>query len=148
MPTDPERCAKREAQALVMQDTIINYIKKDYEIIFIGDLNDYDKDILDMNNNKPTSQVLDILKGTFIDDYTLYSVADHINKTERYTNWWDSEDNCEDLKQNYAMIDHILTTKYLQDKIKNAFIYQGYKEYCGKMDSDHYPIVVDFDFSN
>ena len=29
------------------------------------------------------------------------------------------------------MIDHILTTKYLQSKNKNAFIYHKYKEYCG-----------------
>ena len=101
---------------------------------------------LDINNNIPTSQVLDILKGTYIDDYTLYSVAQFIPQHERFSNWWDSQYNCKELKENYSVIDHILTTKNLQNKIKTAFMYHGYKEYCGKMDSDHYPVVVDFEF--
>ena len=144
MPTDPYRCTKREAQATVLQNIIKDYINKNYEIIFLGDLNDYDKDILDVNNNIPTSQVLDILKGTYSDDYTLYSVSENIPQSERYSNWWDSENNCKDLPQNYALIDHILTTSNLKNKIQNAFIYHGYKEYCGKWNSDHYPVVVDF----
>ena len=146
MPTDPKRCTEREAQALVIQNIIKEYIEKQYEIIFIGDLNDYDKDVLDINEHLPISQVLDIIKGNNIDDYTLYSVAQFIPQKERFTNWWDSQNNCQELKENYAMIDHILTTKYLQSKIKNAFIYHKYKEYCGKWDSDHYPVVVDFEF--
>jgi hypothetical protein len=44
---------------------------------------------LKSNNHIPTSQVLDILKGTYIDDYTLYSVAQYIPHEERFTNWWD-----------------------------------------------------------
>jgi len=143
-PTDPERCVKREAQAMVLQNIIKEYINKKYEIIVIGDLNDYDKDILDINNNKPISQVLDILKGSVTDEYQLYSVAETIPHNERYTNWWDSENNCKELKQNYAMIDHILVTSNLKNKISNSFIYHGYKEFCGKWNSDHYPVVVDF----
>lgn len=146
-PTDSERCAKREAQALVMHDVIKEYIHNNYEVIFIGDLNDYDKDILDINNNIPTSKVLDILKGAYTNDYIIYSVAENIPQHDRFTNWWDSEDNCKNLKQNYAMIDHILVTENLKNKIKDVFIYHGYKEYCGKWDSDHYPIVVDLDFT-
>ena len=29
------------------------------------------------------------------------------------------------------------------ENIVNTFIYHGYDEYCGKYDSDHYPVVVD-----
>jgi len=148
MPTDPQRCAEREAQATVIQSIIKDYIQKQYEVIFIGDLNDFDKDVLDINNHIPTSQVLDILKGTYIDDYTLYSVAQHIPHEERFTNWWDSQNNCKELKENYSMIDHILTTKNIENKIKKAFMYHGYREYCGKWDSDHYPVVVDFEFDS
>jgi exonuclease III len=57
------------------------------------------------------------------------------------------KNNCKESKENYSMIDHILTTKNLQKKIKKTFMYHGYKEYCGKWDSDHYPVVVDFDFN-
>jgi len=45
------------------------------------------------------------------------------------------------------MIDHVLLTPNLMDKIKNVAIYQAYDEYCGKYNSDHYPVIVDFDFS-
>ena len=148
MPTDPDRCVKREAQASVMQQVIKQYISNDFEVIFIGDLNDYDNEILDSNNNIPTSQVLDILKGTHVDDYSLYSVAETIPQDQRFSNWWDSQNNCKNLTQNYAMIDHILTTSYLKSYIVDAFVYHGYQEYCGKMDSDHYPLVVDFDFTS
>lgn len=148
IPTDPDRCVKREAQASVMQQVIKQYISNDFEVIFIGDLNDYDNEILDSNNNIPTSQVLDILKGTHVDDYSLYSVAETIHQDQRFSNWWDSQNNCKNLTQNYAMIDHILTTSYLKSYIVDAFVYHGYQEYCGKMDSDHYPLVVDFDFTS
>lgn len=148
IPTDPDRCAKREAQALVMQQVIRDYIHKDFEIIFIGDLNDYDNEYLDLNSNLPNSQVLDILKGSFTPDYTLFSVLESIPQNLRFSNWWDSQNNCKNLTQNYAMIDHILTTSYLKSHIVNAFVYHGYQEFCGKMDSDHYPLVVDFDFSS
>ena len=60
IPTDPMRCAEREAQASVLQNVIFGYINKDYEVIMLGDFNDYDAEILDLNNNKPTSRVLDI----------------------------------------------------------------------------------------
>ena len=43
----------------------------------------------------------------------------------------------------YSMIDHILVTPGLQGKIVNTYIYHGYQEYCGKYDSDHYPLIVD-----
>lgn len=42
------------------------------------------------------------------------------------------------------MIDHILVSDNLYKKIDNVFIYHDYKEYCGKYDSDHFPVVVDF----
>jgi exonuclease III len=33
------------------------------------------------------------------------------------------------------------------DKVKNVMIYQEYAEYCGKYNSDHYPVIVDFAFA-
>jgi len=42
------------------------------------------------------------------------------------------------------MIDHILVTPKIDGLIVNTYIYHGYKEYCGKWNSDHYPVVVDF----
>ena len=147
IPTDPTRCAEREAQASVLQNVIFSYVNKEYEVIMLGDFNDYDAEVLDINDNKPTSRVLDILKGyqgELSGLYELYNVADEITKNERYSDWWDSDDNCKTSSQkDYSMIDHILVTDGIKNNINNVFIYHGYNEYCGKYDSDHYPLVVD-----
>jgi exonuclease III len=144
IPTDSMRCAEREAQASVLQDVIYGYISKGYEVIMLGDFNDYDGEVLDINNNKPTSRVLDILKGYQSGLYQLYSVAEEITQNERYSDWWDSDNNCKTSSQkDYSMIDHILVTDAIRKNIGNVFVYHGYDEYCGKYNSDHYPVVVD-----
>ena len=150
IPTDPSRCAQREAQASVLQNVIFSYINKDYEVIMLGDFNDYDAEVMDLNNDKPASMVLDILKGIqgdFAGLYELYNIAEEIPQKERFSDWWDSDNNCNTASQNdYSMIDHILVTDAIRHNVYNAFIYHGYDEYCGKYNSDHYPVVVDLLF--
>jgi len=147
IPTEPSRCSQREAQAMILQTIIYSYIQKNYEIIMIGDFNDYDGETLDVNKNKPLSSVLTILKGQsgiYGGKYTLYSVAENIMQDERYSDWWDSDNNCNTASNNdYSMIDHILTTEAINKNIINTFIYHGYEEYCGKYNSDHYPVIID-----
>jgi exonuclease III len=149
-PTDPARCAQREAQAQVLQYVVYNYILKGYEIILLGDMNDFDAEILDINSDKPISKVLDILKGLdgeYKGKYSLSNIASRITQNERFSDWWDSDNNCATSSQkDYSMIDHILMTSKINSKIINAYIYHEYKEYCGKWNSDHYPVVVDFAF--
>jgi exonuclease III len=150
IPTDPSRCVQREGQAQVLQNIVSSYIQKGYEIILLGDMNDYDAEVLDVNSDKPISRVLDIMKG--LDGqkkgtYTLTNVAYRIGKTERYSDWWDSDNNCNTTSQKeFSMIDHVLVTSKIEKQIMNIYIYHGYKEYCGKWDSDHYPVVIDFKF--
>ena len=147
-PTDAARCVQREAQAQILQNIIAGYIKKDYEIIIMGDFNDFDGEIIDANDNKPISQVLDIIKGNFGDfsgDYKLYSVAENIIKTSRYSDWWDSNDDCSSTPTEFSMIDHILVSDFLRNKISSAYFYHGYDEFCGKKNSDHYPLIIELD---
>jgi exonuclease III len=148
IPTDSTRCAQREAQAAVLQNTIYSYINKGYEVIMLGDFNDYDAEVLDVNNNKPTSRVLDILKGNdgdFAGHYTLYNIAEEIQQKDRFSDWWDSDNNCNTASQkDYSMIDHVLVTDAIRHNVLNAFIYHGYDEFCGKYNSDHFPVVIDF----
>ena len=149
-PTDTARCAQREAQAQVLQYVVYDYILKGYEIILLGDMNDFDAEVLDINSDKPISKVLDILKGLageWSGKYTLTNVASRIVQNERFSDWWDSDNNCETSSQkDYSMIDHILVTSKINSKIINAYMYHEYREYCGKWNSDHYPVVVDFAF--
>jgi exonuclease III len=149
-PTDPSRCASREAQALVLQESIYSLYSQGYEIIVLGDFNDYDGTVLDINSHKPISQVLEILKGNqglYSGKYNLKPVSSLINQTERYTEWWDENSNCKQDKSDLSMIDHILVTSELFNKISNVFPYHGYTQYCNTYNSDHWPVVVDFDFS-
>jgi len=139
-------CSEREAQASILQSIVYNYINKNYEIILIGDFNDFDAQVLDVNNEKPISQVLDILKGLkgeYAGTYQLQNVAENIVQDKRYTDWWFDGDTCNDTNQRYSMIDHILVSDWVKQRITNAFIYHGYDNYCGKYDTDHYPVVID-----
>jgi len=55
-PTDLSRCYAREAQAQILQEQIYLTISDGYEIILLGDLNDWDGQIPDLNSNKPIFQ--------------------------------------------------------------------------------------------
>ena len=150
IPTDSARCAQREAQAMVLQQVIYGFIQSGYEVIMIGDFNDYDGLILDMNSNKPISRVLEILKGNDGDyqgTYQLTNLAVNIEQEDRFSDWWDSDNNCNTVSnKDYSMIDYVLVSNHVKKYVTNVFIYHGYQEYCGKYDSDHYPVVIDFEF--
>lgn len=149
-PTDKARCSKREAQATILQVVINEYFEKGYEVIMMGDFNDYDDIVKDLNDDTPNSMVLDILKGISGDysgNYLLHSAASLIRQDERFTEWYDSDGNCNTSSiHDYSMIDHILISEGLFSKITKGSIYHGYKEYCGKYNSDHYPVIVEFNF--
>ena len=149
-PTDSARCAQREAQAQVLQNVVIEYVNKGYEIIILGDFNDFDGTVLDANNNKPTSQVLEILKGgagLHSTSYKLTNVAEKIEQSKRATDWWDKNGDCVSTPTEFSMIDHVLVSTKLLDHVTGAFVYSEYQEICGTLNSDHYPVVVDFMFS-
>ena len=146
-PTDIQRCAEREAQAQVLQNIIISYISKGYEVILSGDLNDFDGEIPDSNNNRPISSVLDILKGfsgKYANKYILFSVSERIYQSERYSDWWDKNNDCKSTKTEFSLIDHILVTENLFEKIYNTYVYHDYVINCDTYESDHYPVIVDF----
>ena len=150
IPTEPTRCAEREAQAQVLQNVVAGYIAKGYEVVLLGDMNDFDAEVLDVNSDKPTSYVLDIMKGLYGQQkgtYTLTNAASKMAQSERYSDWWDSDDNCATSSQkDYSMIDHVLMSSNIFGKISKVSIYHGYTEYCGTLNSDHYPVVIDLTF--
>ncbi len=150
VPTDPERCAKREAQASILQEFIYNAIVLEKtDVLVIGDFNDFDGTTLDLNNNIPLSSTLDILKGDagkYKGKYSLTNLAENLPSEERYSDWWDSDDNCTTASINdYSMIDHMLVTPNIEKNVESMFINHNYVEYCGKLNSDHYPVVIDLD---
>jgi exonuclease III len=149
-PTDVSRCASREAQASVLQELIVSLLTdKSVGLILMGDMNDYDAEVPDLNNDKPNSMVLNILKGlsgTYAGQYELTSVASLVSQDQRYTDWWDKNDDCSSSLTEMTMIDHFLVTPNLVEKITKVSFPHPYPEMCGTANSDHYPIVVDFTF--
>lgn len=146
-PEDHMRCAEREAQAQVIQNVISAHVKQGYQVILMGDFNDFDGKVVDMNGNKPLSKVLEIVKGNdgnLKGTYQLFNAAQLIGQSERWTDWWDQNSNCVSTPNEFSMIDHILMTSPLLNKVSNMFVYHGYPEFCGKYNSDHYPVVIDF----
>ena len=150
-PNDPTACVKREAQAQILQNIVANVTynngakQRDNNIILLGDFNDFDYEIEDINNNKPNSRVLDILKGNdgdYLGEYSLYSVGNKTNQSNRYTNWYDPNNDCIVETSEYSAIDHILLTDELYGKIDDVYYYHGYEEGCDITNSDHYPIYI------
>jgi len=144
-PDDPARCVQREAQAQVIQNVIQSYYNRSYEIILMGDFNDFDAEVIDANNNKPISRVLDIVKGNlgiYKGTYELENIAATLEKSHRFSDWWDSNVDCVSTPSEFSMIDHILISPKLREKVIQFSIYQKYEEFCGKYNSDHYPLVI------
>lgn len=148
-PNDPASCAKREAQAQVLQYKIQEFMENDHEVIMMGDLNDFDGIYVDINNNIPNSQVLQTLKGNTgeANNYTLYAVSGKIPQEGRYTEWYDADPDCRVEKSELSMLDHILVSENLYRKIQYVEYYHKYKEGCDTYQSDHYPILVTFYFN-
>jgi exonuclease III len=117
------------------------------ELILLGDFNDYDSEVADSNADKPITAVLDILKGVsgeHAGQYTLVSAASLVQQSQRYTSWWDPNDDCVATPNEMSMIDHVLMTPGLVDKVAQVVFAHPYTEYCGTYNSDHYPVMVDF----
>lgn len=140
-PNDPTACAKREAQAQVLQTKINEFINAGHEVVVIGDLNDFDGVFKDVNNHIPNSRVLEILKGNM-----LYTVASKILQEGRYTEWYDETSDCVVEKSEFSMLDHILLSKNLWNRIDTVAFDHIYREGCDTYQSDHYPISVTFRF--
>eukprot|EP01038_Epipyxis_sp_PR26KG_P015822 gene15822-21431_t len=146
-PDDVNRCVEREAQASVIQSLVQPFIKDGYEVILMGDINDWDRDYPDLNNNAPISQVSNILKGVGT-SWNLTNVASLIPQSDRYTEWYDENNDCVYSSKEVSSIDHIFVSSGLLSKVSNVFIaHNEYAQSCTDFYySDHWPVVVDFEF--
>jgi len=147
VPTDPPRCAQREGQASVAAEIIAKeVIAAETEGILLGDINDFDGVILDIDNNVPTSRVLTILESQ-----GLSSVAEAItNKSTRYSDFWDINGDCKmQIPQEVSTIDHILVTDGLAGSLQDAYYSHTYVKKCNpeNYESDHWPVVAVFDLT-
>ena len=144
IPLNEARRLDRQAQADAIKQIALEQIANGYSVVVWGDFNDYDvEDIsLDLNNNKPISSVLANIRlldrNTEIDD--LVNVARYIEKSKRYTAWYDADKNgLIDMPGDYSSIDHILLSPELAGRIIETRIDQTHNPLEV---SDHFPIIV------
>ena len=80
-----------------------------------------------MNGSLPTSEVLHILlKGSQSDVYNLTNLVEMMTPYERYSNWWDKNENCVSSSDELVMIDHVLVSEKIKKQVKNVFMYHHY----------------------
>lgn len=139
--------AKRSAEAEIAQRILkTKVLPLHYIPIVLGDINDYDADVLDRDETRSTST--DVLRKLKDFDRTsggdeLVNVAELIvRQSDRFTSHWDwNENGAHDGEDVYTMIDHILLGKQLLPFVKRVFI-----SHSVSIDtSDHYPIVLDLE---
>eukprot|EP00730_Choanoeca_flexa_P002574 TRINITY_DN110_c0_g1_i1.p1 TRINITY_DN110_c0_g1~~TRINITY_DN110_c0_g1_i1.p1 ORF type:complete len:373 (+),score=66.24 TRINITY_DN110_c0_g1_i1:3-1121(+) len=141
-PTNRDRCAKREAQAMVMVPLIQQALDAGSEVVVMGDFNDFDESVADIDDNEPRSTVLDILKDPNRDGTDeLYNVMNLLPKSERFTAFYDSNRNDrDDGARDRSAIDHILLTKRLYDNITS--VKARHELFEADTVSDHWPLMV------
>ncbi len=142
----PDRCSRsieREAQATVLANLAREAISRGREVIVLGDLNDFDGAALDAAGNKPSSQVLSILKNLdpAAEGDELVNVCATLPQEDRYTDWYDRNGNgIDDGKLEHSQIDFILVSHGLAERI--AYVTIAHATPAGAV-SDHWPIVMD-----
>jgi len=145
LPTTPDRCIRREAQATVIKNIAQNERNAGREVVILGDLNDYDRDILDASNSAPTSRVSDFLKWNG-NTQIMHSALEKIsNRDTRYSSWWDKNSDCIVQSGELTLIDHILLSPVLFQRVLTVQVYNNIVEECDSLNSDHYPIKVVLD---
>jgi len=154
-PKFPEFCAKRETEAALAQFQIQQEVNAGRHVVVLGDMNDYDPNFNDTSADKPIARTLDILRGIITVDleaekrntYTLSNVAQMITGQKLYSAWDLNNETCiDDKPKKLSLLDHILVSPELGKAIDLAHFYHGFPENCSTLVSDHWPIIVEFDF--
>ncbi|OWZ12168.1 Endonuclease uclease phosphatase [Phytophthora megakarya] len=137
-PESKPRCFEREAQATVLAGLGNAAVGGNHHAIITGDLNDWSAAVLDKNSNAPISAVLSILVGSnFVD------VASKVAKADRYTEWYDEDNDCVYEDTELSSLDHMLVSKSLSSALKSVtFNHDLYTTSCSGYNSDHYPISI------
>lgn len=148
IPNNTARLHDRQAQANAIVQLGTQLRTEGYDIIVLGDFNDYDGNdtSLDLNDNRPITSVLEDVRkmnpSTESDD--LINPIDKVAKAKRYTAHWDkNRDEQASYPEEYSVIDHVLVSKNLEPFISDVHILNYYNP-IGI--SDHFPVVVTFDF--
>jgi hypothetical protein len=146
-PNDPASCAQREAQAIIIRDTIraallqAKLTPAQANIVVMGDLNDYDEKTSDVSKNIPLSKTLQVLKDR--EYLNLINVMEYVPADKRYTHWWDKNKNLEINYGELSALDHMLVSEHLMKYVTDIQIHNSDLYPHGNLKiSDHWPITL------
>jgi endonuclease/exonuclease/phosphatase family metal-dependent hydrolase len=137
-PESKPRCFEREAQATVLAGLANAAVDEGHHAIITGDLNDWSAAVPYKNNNAPISAALAILTG---DNFV--EVASKVAQPNRYSEWYDEDNDCVYEDTEVSSLDHILVSKSLSAALTSvSFNHDLYTTSCSGYNSDHYPISI------
>jgi endonuclease/exonuclease/phosphatase family metal-dependent hydrolase len=141
-PLDQNRCGRREAQAAVIKDLVDDMKHRGDRIILAGDFNDYDNEVIGTSGDYSITRVLPLLKSGL----GLVNTAASIPHEERYSCWFDKDQNCADTGgEEHTLIDHVLVSR--DWPILEASFHHKYKVSCRERVSDHWPFKLVLDLA-
>lgn len=139
-PNDPRRKPRREAQAEVIRRLVERELAAGRAVAVIGDFNDYDETVPDLNGNRPITRVLALVKaaGPSPDD-DLYNVMAEVPQHDRFTVFYDADEDGQVEWPELSAIDHILLSPRLRARLREVHYVQAYDP---RTITDHFPIVI------
>lgn len=147
-PNREDRRPEREAQSDAIRKIALEEAGEGYQVVIAGDFNDYDgsADSADHIDSSPITLVLSSLRAmnpaTDADD--LINAARFAPKPERYTAFWDQNDNGRiEADREFTSIDHILISRALEDNVRGVRFVHSHDP---RELSDHFPILLFLEF--
>jgi exonuclease III len=143
-PDREDRRFDRQAQADAIRQMAVEQQAAGYLPVVLGDFNDYDGEAnsQDVQKDVPITFVVSAIKSMDPEnlDDDLVNVSSFIPQKERYTAFWDRNNNGRvDPDREFTSIDHILISNKLAGKVERAWIPHDHDPL---QVSDHFPVVV------
>ena len=139
-PDDIERKPRREVQAEVIRRLVAQEAEAGRAVIALGDFNDFDDATLDIRGSRPITDVLERIKsaGPGADD-DLINVLDDVPQRERFTSFYDRNDDGRIDPGEFSAIDHILLSPELYRRLREVHFVHAHDP---RLVSDHFPVIV------
>lgn len=142
IPDNAERKPQREAQAEVTRRLVEQELAAGRAVIVGGDFNDFDDQTLDRRGNRPITSVLATVKRAGSGDADdLHNLIADVPQTERFSNFYDRNNNGIINEGELSAIDHILLSPALRRKVSEVTYVHSHDP---RLVTDHFPIVVTF----
>ncbi len=144
-PDDPSRKSRREAQAEVIRRLVQEEAEAGRAVVVMGDFNDFDSRVADLYDNQPITDVLQRIKSGGPDPADdLLNVMARAPRRERYTAFYDRNQDDKVGAGELSAIDHILLSPELYRRVRDV---QYVQTYDPAVYTDHFPVVVTLDMN-